>query len=36
MAKTSPITRYKNKLITSIVNSPELVELVNADYVGGV
>ena len=24
------------KLITSIVNSPELVELVNADYVGGV
>ena len=36
MAKTSPITRYKNKLVTSIVNSPELVELVNADYVGGV
>ena len=36
MAKTSPITRYKNKLISSIVNSPELVELVNADYVGGV
>ena len=36
MAKTSPITRYKNKLVTSIINSPELVELVNADYVGGV
>ena len=36
MAKTSPITRYKDKLVTSIVNSPELVELVNADYVGGV
>ena len=36
MAKTSPITRYKNKLITSIIKSPELVELVNADYVGGV
>ena len=36
MAKTSPITRYKNKLISSIVNSPKLVELVNADYVGGV
>lgn len=36
MAKTSPITRYKNKLVTSIINSPELIELVNADYVGGV
>ena len=36
MARTSPITRYKNKLVTSIINSPELVELVNADYVGGV
>ena len=36
MAKTSPITRYKNKLVTSIINSPELVELVNVDYVGGV
>ena len=36
MAKTSPITMYKNKLVTSIINSPELVELVNADYVGGV
>ena len=36
MAKTSPIIRYKNKLVTSIIKSPELVELVNADYVGGV
>ena len=36
MAKTSPITRYKNKLVASIITSPELVELVNADYVGGV
>ena len=31
--KVSPIVRYKKKLISSIVNSPELVELVNADYV---
>ena len=36
MAKTSPITRYKNKFVTSIIKSPELIELVNADYVGGV
>ena len=36
MAKTSAITRYKEKLVTSIITSPELVELVNADYVGGV
>ena len=36
MAKTSPITRYKDKLVTSIITSHELVELVNADYVGGV
>ena len=36
MAKTSPITRYKTKLVTSIIKSPELIELVNADYVGGV
>ena len=36
MAKASPITRYKDKLVTSIITSPELVELVNADYVGGV
>ena len=36
MARTSPITRYKNKLVTSIINSHELIELVNADYVGGV
>ena len=36
MGKVSPIVRYKNKLITSISSSPDLVELVNADYVGGV
>lgn len=33
MGKVSPIVRYKKKLITSIANSPELVELVNEDYV---
>lgn len=33
MARTSPITRYKRKLMTSIVTSPELIELVNDDYV---
>ena len=33
MARTSPITRYKRKLVTSIVTSPELIELVNDDYV---
>lgn len=33
MARTSPITRYKRKLITSIVTSPELIELVNDNYV---
>ena len=33
MGKVSPIVRYKNKLITSISSSPDLVELVNADYV---
>ena len=36
MAKTSPITRYKDKLVIPIITSPELVELVNVDYVGGV
>ena len=36
MGRTSPIVRYKKKLITAIITSPELVELVNADYVGGV
>lgn len=35
MGRTSPIVRYKDKLVTSIITSPELVELVNADYVGG-
>ena len=33
MARTSPISRYKRKLITSIVNSPDLITLVNDDYV---
>ena len=33
MARTSPITRYKRKLITSIVNSPDLIALVNDNYV---
>ena len=33
MAKTSPITRYKTKLVTSIINSPELVELLDSSYV---
>ena len=33
MAKTSPITRYKKKLITSIVNSPDLISFVNDNYV---
>ena len=33
MGKVSPIVRYKKKLITSIANSPGLVELVNEDYV---
>ena len=33
MARTSPISRYKRKLITSIVNSPDLITLINDDYV---
>lgn len=33
MARTSPITRYKRKLITSIVNSPDLIALVNDNYI---
>lgn len=33
MARTSPITRYKKKLISSIVTSPDLITLVNDDYV---
>ena len=33
MARTSPITRYKRKLITSICNSPDLIALVNNDYI---
>ena len=36
MAKTSPITRYKDKLVTSIITSPELAELLDSSYVGGV
>ena len=36
MGKVSPIIRYKTKLISSIVNSPELVELLDSSYVGGV
>ena len=33
MARTSPIKKYKNKLMLSIATSPELIELVNKDYV---
>ena len=33
MGKTSPITRYKNKLMSSIINSPELIALVNDSYI---
>lgn len=33
MARTSPITRYKKKLVSSIVTSPELVELLDNSYV---
>lgn len=33
MARTSPIIRYKRKLISSIVNSPDLISLINSDYI---
>lgn len=33
MARTSPIVRYKKKLVTTIANSPELIELLNDGYV---
>ena len=33
MGRTSPIVRYKKKLITAIVTSPELVTLINDDYI---
>ena len=33
MGKTSPITRYKNKLMSSIINSPKLIALVNDSYI---
>lgn len=33
MARTSPITRYKKKLVTSIATSPDLVSLLNEEYV---
>lgn len=33
MAKTSPITRYKNKLMNCIINSPELISLINDYYI---
>lgn len=33
MGKTSPITRYKKKLMSSIVNSPELIALIDDSYV---
>ena len=35
MGKTSPITRYKSKLMSSIINSPELIALVNDSYIEG-
>lgn len=33
MGRTSPIKTYKKKLITSIVNSPDLIALVNNNYI---
>lgn len=33
MSKTSSITSYKRKLISSIVNSPELITIINPDYI---
>ena len=33
MGRTSPIVRYKKKLITVIATSPELVALINDDYI---
>lgn len=33
MGKTSSITRYKKKLMSSIVNSPELISLINESYI---
>lgn len=33
MGKASPITRYKRKLLSSIVNSPELISLIDNNYV---
>lgn len=33
MARTSPITIYKRKLLNSIVNSPELIKLINENYI---
>lgn len=33
MGKASPITRYKRKLLSSIINSPELITLIDEKYV---
>lgn len=33
MSTTSPIVRYKQKLISSIINSPELISLIDKNYV---
>lgn len=33
IGKTSPITRYKKKLINTIATSPELVALINKNYI---
>lgn len=33
MGQASPITRYKRKLMSSIVNSPELISLIDKNYV---
>lgn len=33
MGQASPITRYKRKLMSSIVNSPELISLIDKTYV---
>ena len=33
MGRTSPIVRYKQNLFPAIVKSPELVTLINDDYI---
>lgn len=33
MGKVSPITRYKRKLVSAIVNSPDLISLIDDKYI---